>query len=68
MPWERSDREDPVSTTARPVTQTAEVEVKRASIQLRGLETRPENHNRRVPVAMSARNPPTMVFSTLYVL
>jgi hypothetical protein len=66
--WENRERSEPVSTTESPVTQTADVAVKRASSQLSGVENCPENHSRRVPVAISARNPPTMVFSTLKVL
>jgi hypothetical protein len=54
MTWPTVERSFPVSTTTSPVTQTAEVEVKRASISRRGILAAEIGKLRRiVPVRMT---------------
>jgi hypothetical protein len=53
--WPRVVRSFPLSITTRPVTQTAEVEVKRASIKVRGpFVAENGNRRRRAPSRMTA--------------
>jgi hypothetical protein len=61
--WEGRVRKVPVSTTTSPVTQTADVAVKRASTRERGLVKAFKSHIRKVPAPISNRNPPAMVLS-----
>jgi len=61
--WEDPVRSLPVSTTERPVTQTAEVAVNSASTALKGRPRALRRKSNRVPVTISPRNPMTIFLS-----
>ena len=62
-PWDANERSFPVSTTISPVTHTAEVAVKRASINPRGRVPAFKTRRSNVPETISERNPNTIFFS-----
>lgn len=61
--WEASVKSLPVSTTVKPVTQTAEVAVKRASTTLKGCGPALNSKRRKDPEPISVRKPSTIFLS-----
>jgi hypothetical protein len=64
MIWPANERSFPMSMDARPVTQTAEAEVKRASTKERGFfAAEKEDHRRKLPAKIKAAKLRTKILS-----